>query len=503
MLAHSGVRAVFCEDAAQVAKIDAGPRRSCPELEHVIVLDGDGRRRDHARRPARARRRDRRRRRRASALADVAPDDVGDDRLHVRHDRPAEGLRAHPRQPARDRRRCTIGAARAAATPPVIFLFLPLAHVARADRRSSSRSTSAARSRSGAATRSGSLDDLAEAAPDALPVRPARASRRSTRARSAARRGRPARKRGDLRAGRCATGARVARGRARRAARSAPLAAPRHARRRPARAVQGPRRCSATGCDSALTGAAPIGREVLEFFDACGVLVLEGYGMTETCAAATLNTPRERALRHRRARRCPGTEVRDRRRRRGPDARARTCSPATTATPRRPRTTIDGRLAALRRPRRDRRRRLPAHHRPQEGPDHHLERQEHLARRTSRARCARRAGSRRRSSSGDRRPYLVALLTLDPDEAPALAEELGIAADPAAMAARRARARGDPGGRRRGQRALRPDRADQALRDPRRATSSQEDGELTPTLKVKRRVVYERYAERIDRLYES
>ena len=41
----------------------------------------------------------------------------------------------------------------------------------------------------------------------------------------------------------------------------------------------------------ALCGAAPIGREVLEFFDACGVLVLEGYGMTETCAAATLNTP--------------------------------------------------------------------------------------------------------------------------------------------------------------------------------------------------------------------
>ena len=42
----------------------------------------------------------------------------------------------------------------------------------------------------------------------------------------------------------------------------------------------------------ALCGAAPIAREVLEFFDACGVLVLEGYGMTETCAAATLNTPR-------------------------------------------------------------------------------------------------------------------------------------------------------------------------------------------------------------------
>ena len=42
----------------------------------------------------------------------------------------------------------------------------------------------------------------------------------------------------------------------------------------------------------AMTGAAPIGREILEFFDACGVLILEGYGMSESCAAGTLNTPR-------------------------------------------------------------------------------------------------------------------------------------------------------------------------------------------------------------------
>src|SRR4051794_29319049 len=40
----------------------------------------------------------------------------------------------------------------------------------------------------------------------------------------------------------------------------------------------------------ALTGAAPVAKEMLEFFDACGVLVLEGYGATETSAIATANT---------------------------------------------------------------------------------------------------------------------------------------------------------------------------------------------------------------------
>ena len=40
-----------------------------------------------------------------------------------------------------------------------------------------------------------------------------------------------------------------------------------------------------------LTGAAPISKTVLEFFDACGVTVLEGYGLSETTAAGTLNTP--------------------------------------------------------------------------------------------------------------------------------------------------------------------------------------------------------------------
>ena len=38
-----------------------------------------------------------------------------------------------------------------------------------------------------------------------------------------------------------------------------------------------------------ISGAAPISVELLEFFHACGVLILEGYGLTETTAPATVN----------------------------------------------------------------------------------------------------------------------------------------------------------------------------------------------------------------------
>jgi len=43
----------------------------------------------------------------------------------------------------------------------------------------------------------------------------------------------------------------------------------------------------------ATSGAAPINPDILRFFDAAGVLVLEGWGMTETSTAATISTPEE------------------------------------------------------------------------------------------------------------------------------------------------------------------------------------------------------------------
>ena len=45
--------------------------------------------------------------------------------------------------------------------------------------------------------------------------------------------------------------------------------------------------------DFAISGGAPLGERLGHFFNGAGVLVLEGYGLTETTAAATLNTPDE------------------------------------------------------------------------------------------------------------------------------------------------------------------------------------------------------------------
>jgi len=102
---------------------------------------------------------------------------------------------------------------------------------------------------------------------------------------------------------------------------------------------------------------------------------------------------------------------------------------------------------------------------------------------------------------GDNRPYLVALLTLDADELPALAERAGVPADVSTMV-------DDPRVHAVVQESVdevnaRFARIEQikrfALLDH---DLSQAAGELTPTLKVKRATVNDRYRQQFDRLYE-
>ena len=126
ILGHAGVRAVFCEDAAQVAKVEQ-VRERCPQLEHVIVFDGEVPDTVSLGGAAGAGRRDGRRGRRRAARARRTAG-RRDDHLHVRHHRTAEGLRRHPRQPARRPRRCTSASSSCRTAEMVIYLFLPLAH---------------------------------------------------------------------------------------------------------------------------------------------------------------------------------------------------------------------------------------------------------------------------------------------------------------------------------------------------------------------------------------
>jgi len=249
----------------------------------------------------------------------------------------------------------------------------------------------------------------------------------------------------------------------------------------------------------ALVGAAPVDAGLLEFFDACGVTVLEGYGMTESCATATLNplhAPRfgtvGKALPDTEVMLTEGGEILMR----GPHVFAGYHGdPAATHA-----TLIDGWL-----------------HSGDLGElsgDGYLTvtgRKKDLIITSSGKNVAPAnienalRESRWISEAvvyGDRRHYLVCMLTLDADQTPKLAEQLGIAADLPAMA--------------QDERVRELLQADIDVANARFARVEQVKrfgildhdltqgaGELTPTMKVKRALIYERYADFFDHLYDE
>jgi long-chain acyl-CoA synthetase len=247
----------------------------------------------------------------------------------------------------------------------------------------------------------------------------------------------------------------------------------------------------------ALTGAAPISKDVLEFFDACGIPVLEGYGMTESTAACSVNTPRRFRFG------TVGPPL--------PDAEVRIAedgeilmkgphvfagyfkNPEATSE-----TVVDGWLHT------------GDLGRCEDGFVSVTGRKKDLiitssGKNISPANIEEKLKENRWISEavvyGDNRPYLVALVTLDTEEAPKLAEQLGVDPDPAALAR-------DPGVRAEIQKAV--DECNEhfaRIEQVKRFTIldhdlSQASGELTPTMKVKRAVVYDRFAGLFEALYE-
>jgi long-chain acyl-CoA synthetase len=247
----------------------------------------------------------------------------------------------------------------------------------------------------------------------------------------------------------------------------------------------------------ALSAAAPIAREILEFFYACGVLVLEAWGMTETTGLGTLTTPD-----HHRfgtvGRAAPGIELKIAEDGeivlRGPNIFAGYWrNPEATAE-----TIVDGWLHT--------------------GDLGSLDDEGYLSITGRKKDIIITAGGKNLTPAnienelkqspfisqavmhGDRRPYPVALITLDPEEIVPWAQERGLASEIDALS------------RHEDVVAL-----IQGILDSVNANYAQveqvkrfaileqdlsiEGGELTPTLKVKRAIVDERYAEVIDSLY--
>jgi long-chain acyl-CoA synthetase len=248
----------------------------------------------------------------------------------------------------------------------------------------------------------------------------------------------------------------------------------------------------------AVSGAAPIAPEILEFFYAAGIPVLEGWGMTETTGVGTVGTVDEfkfgtvgKAL--------PGIEIKIAEDdgeilMRGPNVfREYWRNPEATAD-----TLIDGWLHT--------------------GDLGELDEDGFLKITGRKKDIIITAGGKNLTPAniendlkqspfisqavmyGDRKPYPVALITLDPEEILPWAKEMGLPEDPAALA-------DNDEVKQLVQTEL--DRANSNYAQVEQIKRfrildhdlSIDTGELTPTLKVKRNVVYDRYADLFESLY--
>ena len=249
----------------------------------------------------------------------------------------------------------------------------------------------------------------------------------------------------------------------------------------------------------AVSGAAPINPEILRFFDAAGVLIVEGWGMTETSTAATIATAEDFKF-GTVGRPFPGCEIKIAEDGeilvKGPNIfQGYYKNPEATAE-----TLVDGWLHT--------------------GDIGEIDSEGYIKITGRKKDIIITAGGKNITPAnleaeikqhplvsqcvviGDRRPYLVALVTLDPEEAAAFAKEHGLPADPEALASNdQIRAALEAHLEKVNSKFARVEQVKKIEILPH--DLSQEGGELTPTMKVKRNIVTDKYAGEIDALYGS